>query len=120
VKNFQLSITLTSSIKSKISVTVGSTTRSVTTTGPVSSNLIAIGAFKSARGYNKITTSISPAKGSSKVGEGSVASFTVDGVLEELTYVVDNSGSYFYWGRRGPSCHLSINTELAQVSYYYS
>ena len=116
-KNFQLSITLTVSVKSKVSVTVGSTTKTVTT-GPVDSYLLSIGTFRSVFGYNKIATSINAATG--KAGSGSVASFDVDGALEELTYVVDNSGSYFYWGRRGPSCHFSINTELDQVSYYHS
>lgn len=34
-KNFKLSITLTVSVKSKITVTIGSITKTVTTTGPL-------------------------------------------------------------------------------------
>lgn len=79
IKNFQLSITLTVTVKSKISVTVGSTTKTVTTTGPVDNYLLSIGTFKSANGYNKIVTTINAATG--KTGSGLVTSFTVDGTL---------------------------------------
>jgi hypothetical protein len=78
-KNFQLSMTVTISVKSKVSVTVGSITKTVITAGPVNDYLLLVGTFKSGIGYNKITTTINAASG--KIGVGSVTSFTVDGAL---------------------------------------
>ncbi len=57
----------------------------------------------------------------STIGKGLVSAFNVNGNLTGLTYVVDNSGSYFYWGRRGASTHLSyIASSAKNISYYYS
>mgnify|MGYP000890561919 CR=1 FL=1 len=51
-------MTLTVSVKSTISVTVGTTTNTVTTTGPVENYLLLIGTFESSNGYNTIVTTI--------------------------------------------------------------
>ncbi len=57
----------------------------------------------------------------STLGRGLVSAFNVNGPLTGLTYVVDNSGSYFHWGRRGASDHLSyIASSAKNISYYYS
>jgi hypothetical protein len=42
-------------------------------------------------------------------------------VNAETSYVKNNEGNYFYWGRRGPSVHLNYNTEgLENIEWFYS
>jgi hypothetical protein len=42
-------------------------------------------------------------------------------VNTETSYVKNNEGNYFYWGRRGPSVHLNYNTEgLENIEWFYS
>ncbi len=39
----------------------------------------------------------------------------------ETTFVKNNDGNYFYWGRRGPSVHLNYNTDgLDNIEWFYS
>jgi hypothetical protein len=42
-------------------------------------------------------------------------------VNSETSYVKNNEGDYFYWGRRGPSVHLNYNTAgLENIEWFYS
>lgn len=64
-------------------------------------------------------------KGVSKTNTsfGTISSLGVSGtsVTTELTYVKNNEGSYFYWGRRGPSVHLRYPTDgLENVEWFYN
>ncbi|MCE7042338.1 DUF3472 domain-containing protein [Dyadobacter sp. CY312] len=48
---------------------------------------------------------------------------TVDGsaVNEKMAFVKDNKDGYFYWGRRGPSVHLSYTMpENEEVEWFYN
>lgn len=39
----------------------------------------------------------------------------------KLDFVRDNTGNYFYWGRRGPSVHLNYELDTAmQVEWFYN
>ncbi len=54
---------------------------------------------------------------------GTISSLGVSGtsVTSELTYVKNNEGSYFYWGRRGTSVHLRYPTDgLENVEWFYN
>lgn len=42
-------------------------------------------------------------------------------VGDDLTYVKDNEGNFFYWGKRGPSVHLRYDIMgRTDVEYFYS
>jgi len=53
-----------------------------------------------------------------------IRSLRMDGspsFLAGAKYVADNEDNYFYWGRRGPSVHLSYTVPTdAEVEYYYN
>ena len=69
------------------------------------------------KGYNHIFTELSGAAASS----GSVMDFRIVGPLTGLVYVPNNTGNNFYWGRRGSSATLWINTNGANnINYFYS
>lgn len=64
-------------------------------------------------------------QGHSKSGAyfGTLTGLTLKGsaVSEGLTFVRDNEGSFFYWGRRGPSVHLRYDLAgKSEVEYFYS
>jgi hypothetical protein len=42
-------------------------------------------------------------------------------IEEETTFVKDNEGDFFYWGRRGPSVHLSYETpDKVNAEWFYN
>ena len=42
-------------------------------------------------------------------------------INSETSFVKNNEGNYFYWGRRGPSVHLNYNTDgLDNIEWFYS
>ena len=54
---------------------------------------------------------------------GIISSIGVSGssINTETSYVKNNEGNYFYWGRRGPSVHLNYITEgLGNIEWFYS
>lgn len=54
---------------------------------------------------------------------GNITDLGISGscVNAETSYVKNNEGNYFYWGRRGPSVHLNYNTEgLENIEWFYS
>lgn len=57
-------------------------------------------------------------------GFGKLTHFIVSGscIDEETAYVKNNEDNYFYWGRRGPSVHLSydINEAGREITHFYS
>ena len=83
---------------------------------------IAIGTFKVKKGYVKIDV-----QGLKKTGAdfGSISHLIVKGseLGQDIHYVKDNEQSRFYWGRRGPSVHLSYVVPEAiknDVEWFYS
>ena len=113
---FQLSMF----IKSDKNITYTMTLNGVTTASKkiVNSSTIRsrlIGNYTSIVGYNKITIKM---EGKSSLTTGVVEKFNLKGTFIDLTYVTDIS--WFYWGRRGPSCHLAMNINSSKVQYFYS
>ena len=108
-------------IKSTQNITYTMTLNGVTTASKKITNSSTItsrtvGNFTSIVGYNKITITIS---GKVSLTTGVVEKFDLRGTFTDLTYVTDSS--WFYWGRRGPSCHLSMNGIISsKVQYFYS
>lgn len=71
-------------------------------------------------GYLKITLS-----GLSRSGErfADVSGYEISGpvINEKTAYVKSNEGNYFYWGRRGPSVHLSYPfADNIPASWFYN
>ncbi len=65
-------------------------------------------------------------KGISKTGAefARVSDFKLSGscIDEQTAFIKNNEDNYFYWGRRGPSVHLSydISEAGAEIEYFYS
>lgn len=54
---------------------------------------------------------------------GSISGIAVSGtaVTDKVSYVRNNEGNYFYWGRRGPSVHLRYDiSEVPEIAWFYS
>ncbi|TAH18264.1 MAG: DUF3472 domain-containing protein [Cytophagales bacterium] len=54
---------------------------------------------------------------------GVLKSLKVSGsaVSDNMSYVKNDIGDFFYWGRRGPSVHLNFDTEeLGEIEWFYS
>jgi hypothetical protein len=71
-------------------------------------------------GYIKITLS-----GRSKRGErfADISEYEVSGtaINEKTTYVKNNEGNFFYWGRRGPSVHLNYPfADSIKAEWFYN
>lgn len=64
-------------------------------------------------------------RGLSKTGAdfGTLSKLVASGsaVTPALSWVQNNDDNYFYWGRRGPSVHLSYNTDgLNNIEWFYN
>ncbi|MBP2616444.1 DUF3472 domain-containing protein [Chryseobacterium jejuense] len=103
---------------SVVKVTVGSTSKNVTLTGSGYKNYT-VGDFTvSSAGYVKVDL-----QGVSKTGGyfADVTDVTFGGAASTGTNVYSNDPSYYYWARRGPSCHLNyVIPTTNNVSYYYN
>jgi len=103
---------------SVVKVTVGGTSKNVTLTGSTSKDYT-VGDFTiSSPGYVKVDL-----QGVSKTGGyfADVSDVTFSGAASTGTNVYSNDPSYYYWARRGPSCHLNyVIPTTSNVSYYYN
>lgn len=103
---------------SEIRVTVGDKGKNIVIPASATGT-IDVGAFKFAKGYNKVDI-----QGVSKTGETypAIAALVFKSVAQtELTYVKDNESNRFYWGRRGPSVHLSYTLpEEKNFKWFYN
>lgn len=105
VLQIPLSIKFNCSVISTVTVTLGSTIRTLSRVAASSTlRSLAVGNFTTAVGYNRIYVTISS---TGTTGKGLVESIFLNGDLKGLTYVVNNSNEWFYWGRRGPSGHIN-------------
>lgn len=58
---------------------------------------------------------------SAVVGEISISHIIVNGTATAAGMVYCNDPNYYYWARRGPSCHLAYQMpQTGNVSYYYN
>jgi hypothetical protein len=46
--------------------------------------------------------------------------FSGTAVSSDLSFVQNNEGNYFYWGRRGPSVHLNYKTDADSIEWFYN
>lgn len=54
---------------------------------------------------------------------GTISNLAVSGsaITSELSFVKNNQGDYFHWGRRGPSVHLRYATEgVEKIEWFYN
>lgn len=63
-------------------------------------------------------------KGLSRTGDkfADVSSFQISGTnVDDLTFVKNNEGNFYHWGRRGPSVHLNYTLpEDLQAEWFYN
>jgi len=103
---------------SELKVTIGAKTEMVEVASG-SEDTLDIGVFDLPQGYVKVDV-----QGVSKEGDSypSIKSLIVRTKSDvELTYVKDNESNRFYWGRRGPSVHLSYTLpEDRDFKWFYN
>ncbi|MBK1897528.1 DUF3472 domain-containing protein [Chryseobacterium paridis] len=103
---------------SVVKVTIGSISKNVTLTGSAYTDY-SVGDFPiSTPGYVKVDL-----QGVSKTGGyfADVTDVTFSGAASTGTNIFSNDSSYYYWARRGPSCHLNYTIPTTNnVSYYYN
>ncbi|WP_426476637.1 DUF3472 domain-containing protein [Chryseobacterium sp. CBSDS_008] len=102
---------------STIKVTVNGVSHKVFMKG-TSFNTYSAGSFNVSAGYVKVDL-----QGVSKNGLyfGRVSDLLIDGPATSGNTIFSNNPDYYYWARRGPSCHLAYNIPTADnVSYYYN
>jgi len=70
-------------------------------------------------GYHAIRIAAVELQGKAPIITG--YSLSAKGILNQLHYVKNNEGNFFYWGRRGPSVHMGY-TQPAQedIEWYYN
>ncbi|WP_426479519.1 DUF3472 domain-containing protein [Chryseobacterium sp. CBSDS_008] len=103
---------------SVVKVTIGNTSKNVTLTGSDYTDYT-VGSFTiSTPGYVKVDL-----QGVSRTGGffADVSDVTFGGTASTGTNIYSNDPSYYYWARRGPSCHLTYTIPTtSNVSYYYN
>jgi hypothetical protein len=108
---------MNSSISLFARVTIGQFSSSVLVFNTPYLANISFGNFKSTPGYNNIQVELTSTNPTYSFNNILVSSFNVNGNFENLNYVADNSGSNFFWGRRGSTCYLDYPISN-DVSYF--
>lgn len=103
----------------KVSIGTQSITKQLTNT---TIDTISVGKFALAnKGYVKVDI-----QGVSKTGSsfGTITDLVLQGstVTNTMLYVKDNLNSHYYWGRRGPSVHLSytVPAGTSNIEWFYN
>lgn len=103
---------------SVVKVSIGNESKNITLTGSPYTNYT-VGDFNiSTAGYVKVDL-----QGISKTGGyfADLTDITVSGTAAAGTNIFSNDPSYYYWARRGPSCHLGYTIPTSNnVTYYYN
>ena len=73
-------------------------------------------------GYQHVTVSLQQ-QGSAVIGAQVIQSLILSGpaTTPPMSYVPNDEGNFFYWGRRGPSVHLnySLPDTTAKIAWFY-
>ncbi len=114
-----VSLNLASSSAARVKVTIHDIAKEVDVVAGVGEHLAGNWPI-AAPGYVAVAL-----QGLSKSGDyfGTLSGITISGsaVGEDLSYVKNNEGNFFYWGRRGPSVHLRYDMlGRTDVEYFYS
>lgn len=102
---------------STIKVTVNGISSNISITGS-SYNIHPIGNFNVTAGYVKVDL-----QGVSKTGGyfADVSHILFDGTAASGNNIFCNDPNYYYWARRGPSCHLAYTISTSNdILYYYN
>nr|WP_315029514.1 DUF3472 domain-containing protein [uncultured Chryseobacterium sp.] len=103
---------------STVRVTIGNTSKIVSLTGSTNTSYTVGDYTIPAAGYVKVDL-----QGISKTGGyfADVTDITFSGTASTGNNIFSNDTSYYYWARRGPSCHLGYTIPTNNnVSYYYN
>lgn len=103
---------------SVVKVTIGSVSKNVILAGSAFIDYSAGDFTISNPGYVKVDL-----QGVSKTGGyfADVTDITFSGTAATGTNIYSNDPSYYYWARRGPSCHLGYTIPTTNnISYYYN
>lgn len=105
--------------KSKIRITIAARSKEITLSGI--EKIYDLGSWEiNKMGYLKLTV-----QGISKSGKefGKLTEWILEGsaIDEKTSFVKDNSGNFFYWGRRGPSVHLNYPIPADEnIEWFYN
>lgn len=104
---------------STLRLTVNGKERRFTVTPALTDQLVSAGVFHvTDTGYAQITLASVQGK------MPAVRSYQIEGgrtILDGLQFVRNNEDNYYYWGRRGPSVHLSYTVPSGtDIEYYYN
>ena len=109
--------TLATGESSSIKVTVNGTSKTIKLNSETFTDVM-VGDFTATQGYVKIDL-----QGISKTGNffGEISDIKISGASTSKGVLFSNKTDYYYWARRGPSCHLSYSLPTTEnTSYYYS
>ncbi len=117
--DLQVSLNLASTSAARVKVTIHDIAKEVDVVTGVAEHFAGKWTI-AVPGYITVTV-----QGLSKSGDyfGSLSGITISGsdVVENLSYVKNDEGNFFYWGRRGPSVHLRYDIRgRTDVEYFYS
>ncbi|MGK6343479.1 DUF3472 domain-containing protein [Chryseobacterium sp. DT-3] len=102
---------------STVKITVNGVSQNITMSGS-SYNTYPAGSFSVTPGYVKVDL-----QGLTKTGNyfADVSHILFDGPAASGTNIFSNDPTYYYWARRGPSCHLNYTIPTtSDISYYYN
>lgn len=106
-----------SSDSSVVKVTVNGSAKNVAINGSTNQDYY-VGTLSADTGYQQIDL-----QGISKTGEyfADISHVIVEGEATSAGLLYSNDPAYYYWSRRGPSCHLKYSIPTSSnTSYYYS
>lgn len=115
----KLSIRMNPGGKSAVKVTLLGVAKTITVEGAAEQEFFIGNWDIPSKGYVAIELQgISKTAGS----YGTVSAYGISGtaITTETAFVKDNVDNYFYWGRRGPSVHLSYTMPPTDITAFYS
>lgn len=103
--------------ESRIKVTINGKSKEITI-ADTQRRIVAVGEFDVQVGYVQIDL-----QGLSKTGQyfADISEAVIGGEATDQGVVYSDNPEYYYWARRGPSCHLAYTIPTTEdIAYYYS
>ncbi len=101
---------------SKIRITLSGTSKEIDLSGTEVKDY-EVGVFSAPSGYVQVDL-----QGVSKTGQyfGDVSHLLIEGEVDSNDFLYANDPAYYYWARRGPSCHMAYTIPSSDpIEYYY-